>query len=177
MPTRTVKANDPHGWIRTGTVKTRLGSFKFKNSYPEAEAIPKLRDALLFNRAVEAYLVQMPAVSWYRVWKGVAEAGPRAPNQVVVWESLMDSATILLTGNTETVYGLCSLDLKRDGPVVIEVPPGMLGGINDLWQHALADIGLTGVDKGRGGKFLLLPPDHTGPVPEATSSSSPQCTA
>src|SRR5262249_30857409 len=30
----------------------------------------------------------------------------------------------------------------------------------------LADIGLTGVDKGKGGKFLVLPPDHNGPAPE-----------
>ena len=62
------------------------------------------------------------------------------------------------------MYGLASFDLKRDGPVVIEVPPSTLGGINDLWQHAIADIGLTGVDKG--GKFLLLPPDHTGREPD-----------
>jgi hypothetical protein len=84
----------------------------------------------------------------------------------VIWASLMDSATLLLTGNTETVYGLCSLDLKRDGPVVVEAPPSLLGVISDLWQRSLADIGLTGVDKGQGGKFLVLPPDHTGPVPE-----------
>src|SRR5262249_43151957 len=122
--------------------------------------------ALLFNRAVEAFLVQMPAVSWYYVCKGVADAGSRAPNQMVIWESLMDSATLLLTGNTETVYGLCTFDLKRDGPVVVEVPPSMLGGFNDHWQHLIADIGVTGVDKGKGGKFLLIPPDQIDAVPD-----------
>jgi hypothetical protein len=38
-----------------------------------------------FNRAVEAYLVQMHGVSWYRVWKGTAEAGEGMPNQIVLW--------------------------------------------------------------------------------------------
>ena len=77
----------------------------------------------------------------------------------------MDSATLLLTGNTETVYGLCALDLKRDGPVVIEAPAMMLGGISDLWQREIMGIGPTGTDKGNGGKFLLLPPDFDGTVP------------
>jgi hypothetical protein len=108
----------------------------------------------------------MHGVSWYHVWKGISGAGPGVLNQMVIWETLMDAETLLLTGNTETVYGLCAIDLKRDGPVVIEVPPRMLGGTLDLWQRAIMDIGLTGVDKGKGGKLLLLPPDYTGSVPE-----------
>jgi hypothetical protein len=60
---------------------------------------------------------------------------------------------------------LASLDLKRDGPVVLEVPPSTLGVINDLWQNSLADIGTTGVDKGKGGKFLVLPPDSKDDAP------------
>ena len=65
------------GWFGTETVKTRLGAFEFTNSYPTATAAQQLRDALFFNRAVEAYLVQMHGVSWYSVWKGVAQAGRR----------------------------------------------------------------------------------------------------
>lgn len=154
------------GWFGTEPVATRLGTFDFKNSYPTPAAVPRLRDALLFNRAVEAYLVQMHGVSWYHVWKGVGEAGAAAPNQIVLWETLMDGATLLLTGNTETVYGLCAIDLKRDGPVVINAPAGLLGGMSDLWQLEIMGVGPTGRDKGKGGKFLLLPPDYDGPVPD-----------
>jgi hypothetical protein len=160
------QAADSHGWIGTETVPTRSGDFEFKNSYPAGDAARQLRDALVFNRAVEAFLVQIPGVSWYRVWKGVAEAGTGSPNQMVIWETLMDAQTLLLTGNTETVYGLCSIDLQRDGPVVIEAPAMMLGGITDVWQRQIMDIGPTGVDKGKGGRFLLQPPDHDGPVPD-----------
>ena len=154
------------GWIGTETVKTRFGDFEFKNGYPTEEATKKLADALLFSRAIEIYLDQMHAVSWYNVWKGVAAAGTAKPNQLVIWENLMDAQTLLLTGNTETVYGLSSFDLKRDGPVVVELPAMMLGGISDMWQHEIAGIGPTGVDGGKGGKLLLLPPDHTGAVPK-----------
>jgi hypothetical protein len=169
MPTltsTTTPAAESHAWLGTGTAKTRAGDFQFKNSYPAGEASEELRDALVFNRAVEAYLVQMHGVSWYHVWKGISEAGSGVPNQMVIWETLMDAQTLLLTGNTETVYGLCAIDLKRDGPVVIEVPAMMLGGVSDLWQSSIMDVGLTGVDKGKGGKLLLLPPDHRGSVPE-----------
>jgi hypothetical protein len=153
-----------HGWLETETLK-RTGTFAFRNSYPANDTVAQqLRDVLVFNRAVETFMTHMPPVSWLHVWKGVAEAGPRKPNQVVIWETLMDSETLLLTGNTETVYGLASLDLKRDGPVVIEVPASMLGGINDLWQTSSAEIGLAGLDEGKGGKFLVLPPDHDGQV-------------
>jgi hypothetical protein len=157
---------DPHGWIGTETVKTRFGDFEFKDGYPSDTAAAKLRDLLLINRATEAYLAQMPAVSWYRTWKGTAAAGNATPNQMVIWETLMDAQTLLLTGNSETVYGLAAIDLKRDGPVVVEVPPKMLGGFSDMWQEQIAGIGPTGADKGQGGKFLVLPPGYDGPVPD-----------
>src|SRR6185369_16151815 len=170
-------AAESHAWTGTGTLTTRAGDFEFKNSYPAGDASRKLRDALVFNRAVEAYLVQMHGVSWFHVSKGISEAGPGVPNQMVIWETLMDAQTLLLTGNTETVYGLCAIDLKRDGPVVIEVPSVMLGGLLDLWQRAIMDIGLTGVDKGKGGKLLLLPPDYAGSAPEGylTGKASTYC--
>src|SRR5215475_848385 len=74
---------DTHGWIGTETVATRLGDFEFRNGYPTVDAATRLTDALLFSRAVESFLVQMPGVSWYRVWKGIALAGGAAANQMV----------------------------------------------------------------------------------------------
>ena len=152
----------------------RLGDFAFKNSYPTGDTAARLRDALVFNRAVEAFLVQMHGVSWYRVWKGIANAGAKTPNQIVLWEDLMDGATLLLTGNCETVYGLCAIDLKRDGPVVIEAPATLLGGISDLWQREIMGIGPTGHDWGKGGKFLILPPDQATAVPDGYMTAKSQ---
>jgi hypothetical protein len=44
-----------HGWFGSEAVKTRLGTFGFKGSYPAGETTMQLREALAFNRAVEAY--------------------------------------------------------------------------------------------------------------------------
>ena len=151
-----------------------MAHFEFKGSYPAGETAKQLREALAFNRAVEAYLVQMHGVSWYRVWKGVADAGAKTPNQVVLWENLMDGATLLLTGNCRN-----RLRPLRDRPEARR--PGrdrgaarLLGGISDLWQREIMGVGPTGRDKGKGGKFLLLPPDHDGAVPDGYMAAKSQ---
>ena len=57
-----------------------------------------------------------------------------------------------------------------DGPVVFELPGGVggasfLGTFTDAWRVPLVDIGLTGEDQGKGGKYLALPADYQGDVP------------
>jgi hypothetical protein len=84
---------------------------------------------------------------------------------VVIAESLMDSHTLMGMANTETVYNWVWLDTK-DGPLVIELPPHVLGYINDFWSRHVADVGNAGPDKGEGGKYLLLPPGYTGDLPD-----------
>ena len=77
----------------------------------------------------------------------------------------MDSKSLFLTANSETVYSLMWLDLK-DGPLVLETPPNVLGLIDDHWFNYVCDVGNAGPDQGKGGKFLLLPPGYQGEVPE-----------
>jgi hypothetical protein len=78
----------------------------------------------------------------------------------------MDAKTLLLTANTETVYGLGFLYLEKDGPTVLDAPPQMLGAAMDTLQRFLVDIGPLGPDKGNGGKYLFLPPGYADAVPD-----------
>jgi hypothetical protein len=55
-------------------------------------------------------------------------------------------------------------DLRR-ASLVLEIPPRVLGGINDFWYRWVADVGITGADKGAGGKYVVLPPGYKGTVP------------
>ncbi|HIG72349.1 MAG TPA: DUF1254 domain-containing protein [Myxococcales bacterium] len=59
----------------------------------------------------------------------------------------MDSKPTYLTGNTSTLYVIPVLDLKIDGPTVLEVPADMLGAFNDAWFRYLQDVGPLGSDK------------------------------
>ena len=83
-----VQTVDPHGWMEAGVSEGQSGPFEFQGGYPTADSVSKLEETLLLSRAVDVYLAQMPAVSWYRVWKGTSEAGTGAPNQLVIWETL-----------------------------------------------------------------------------------------
>ncbi|MEF1307618.1 DUF1254 domain-containing protein, partial [Vibrio owensii] len=88
-------------------------------------------------------------------------------NQVMLFDDLMDSNPLFLTGNTDTVYASAFLDLERDGPTVVEIPPGMgPTTVNDAFFRFVTDMGVVGPDKGQGGKYLILPPNYEGPVPE-----------
>jgi hypothetical protein len=98
--------------------------------------------------------------------KGLLEAGVEDNGGVMIWSGLMDSQSLFLTPNADTVYYIFFIDLK-DGPMVIETPPDALGLFDDFWFKHLVDFGRPGPDRGQGGKFLLIPPDYDGPVPDS----------
>ena len=155
-----------YGWLGTETLKTRVGDFEFKGGYPAGDTAERLLDLRKLNQATEVYLTQLMAVSEIGLREGLRAFGATKPNQVVIWENLMDAKTVLLTANTETVYALSHLDLKADGPTVVEAPPKMLGFLQDGLQRYISDVGPLGPDKGNGGKFLVLPPGYDGDVPD-----------
>src|SRR5215831_18771851 len=138
---KTAAKSDRHGWISTEKVKTRFGTFEFKNGYPTLAVAYALLDQLRFNRAIEVYLTQIPAVGVIEQRRGLREFGAKRSNQLIIWETLMDAKTLLLTANTETVYALGFLYLKDDGPTVGAAPPKMLGLAMDTLQRFLVDIG------------------------------------
>src|SRR5262249_42702426 len=105
------KAADPHGWLGTETVNTRFGNFEFKNGYPTRAAADALLDQQKSTRAVEIYLTPLRAVSIIETRRGIHEFGAKKSYQAVIWEQLMDAQTLVLTANTETVYGNGFLDL------------------------------------------------------------------
>src|SRR5262245_45064714 len=164
----TVRAQErgqTHGWLNNETLKTPFGDFAFKNGYPACDSGQRLLEQLKLNRAIEVYLTQMMKVSAIATREGMRAFGATRPTQVVIWEQLMDAQTILLTANTETVYAIGFFDLKKEGPIVVDAPPKMLGFLQDGLQRYLMDIGPLGPDKGKGGKFLVLPPGYKGKVP------------
>jgi hypothetical protein len=82
----------------------------------------------------------------------------------------MDSASLFLTANSDTVYFWGFVDLS-DGPMVIDVPPlgaptGILGTIDDMWLRWVTDLGLPGPDRAAGGRYLIVRPDYDGPLPD-----------
>lgn len=148
----------------TETLVTPIGDFTFElGGYPTAETTQKLFDALDFQRACQAYLEFMPAMAMYSLLEGQEQGwGCKACSDLAVAANLLSSVPLVLTGNTESVYFACNIDLKRDGPTVVVIPPQVLGMANDAYFRSVVDFGMTGPDQGQGGKYLLLPPDDEG---------------
>ena len=146
-------------------VESSIGTLEFFDGVPNDGTIDKLYDNLDRSRAVQAYIDNSGAASLYGMRMG--NAGIGAPsNSVTMTEQLLKSESIYLTGNTNTLYALTYLDVAADSPMVVELPPGMLGFLDDAWFRFIENMGVVGPDQGKGGKYLLLPPGYTGAVPD-----------
>ncbi|MBL6705212.1 MAG: DUF1254 domain-containing protein [Planctomycetaceae bacterium] len=144
-------------------VETRIGTLEFFDGIPTKETSQLVYDHLDFSRAKEAFLNGIPAASIEGLRRGAASLGANSSNQVLYFDKLMDSKALFLTGNTSTVYCSPFLDLKKDGPTVVEIPAGAgPGTVNDAYFRFVIDMGAPGPDRGQGGKYLILPPDYEG---------------
>lgn len=146
-------------------VETRLGTLEFKDGAPSAETVEKVYDTLDFTRGLDAFLNSYGGASAYAIHQGLLSIGAE-DNAVVIYPELMDSKSLFLTANADTVYYLSVVDLTK-GPMVIEQPPKGLGTINDMWFQWVIDIGFPGPDRGEGGRYLIIPPGYDGPLPDS----------
>src|SRR4029077_6319755 len=122
------------------------------------------------RRAIEAVIWGMPAVNFDLMLQAMIDSAKGKPNQIVFWSRLPDWKNQTLTPNPDVISLMPFFNTKDTGPMVLEIPPADDGVINgtvmDAWQVPLEDVGPAGVDKGKGGKYLILPPGYSAPVPD-----------
>jgi len=122
------------------------------------------------RRAIEAVIWGMPVVNFDLMLQAMIGSAKGKPNQIVYWSRLPDWKNQTLTPNPDVIYLMPFFNTKDAGPIVLEIPPADGGSINgtimDVWQVPLEDVGPAGVDNGRGGKYLVLPPNHSAAVPD-----------
>src|SRR5215475_15301975 len=154
-----------------------LGDLKFVQGYPTEESLAIAKDEMLFQNAVQSYLWALPALNMYGMKEGSEAKFGSGYNVLPIWKKRLSAKTLVTTPNSDVIYAMGYLDLEADGPVVIEVPPGLQGILDDFFQRPIhsvgeidgrtwsGDVGLPGPDKGKGGKYLVLPPDYKGKAP------------
>ncbi len=150
-----------------GQFKTRFGDLTFLRGYPTDDTVQKVYDELDLQRATQLYLDMYPTLSMHGMLTGVVrDYGVATCSDICVTANRLDSKALFLTGNTESIYVFVVVDTLVDGPTVVEVPPGVMGPLDDHTFKFVFDIGPTGKDEGKGGKYLVLPPDYDGDVPD-----------
>jgi len=147
-----------------GSVQTRVGTLKFEDGVPSGETAASVYDTIDFTRALNVYNNSFRGASALAIVKGLLSIGAGS-GDVVIYSELMDSSSLFLTANADTVYYMSWIDLSK-GPVVVEQPSDGLGTINDMWFQWVIDVGKPGPDRGLGGRYLLVGPGHDGPLPE-----------
>jgi hypothetical protein len=147
-------------------VDTVIGTLEFFDGVPTDATVATLYNNLDRLRGTDVFLDNVGAVSMYSVRKGLADSGAEGAYRIAIFEQLLDSETLVVTANTSTLYAYTFTDLAKDGPTVIDIPPGMLGFLNDGWQRFVGNMGVTGPDKGQGGKYLVVPPGYAGDIPD-----------
>jgi hypothetical protein len=131
-------------------VITRIGNIETINGFPTAEAARKIFDESDFQRASQAYLWALPAVGFHGLHLSQLNTFGAKDGDVVLYVTLKDKAG-MLTPNLTTIYAMSFWNLEKQGPLVIIVPAGAsAGGVLDIWQRPITDVGQTGPDKGTG---------------------------
>jgi hypothetical protein len=130
----------------------------------ETFAPEQLAERAIERRAVEAAIWGMPAVNADLMRQEMLTKTKGKVNEVIYWGRPLDWHNQTLTPNPDAIYFMVFFNTKDVGPVVIDIPPGdaeasLTGNIDTVWQTALEDVGLHGVDKGAGGKFVIFPPN------------------
>src|SRR6185503_15714661 len=140
-------------------IETRIGTLEFThdfaNGYPTDKTVEKLYDERDFQRACQAYLWSLPAVSFTAWQRGITKTLGAKNGQIVAILSL-EARRGILTANATTPYYLGFADLSA-GPLVMTIPPsGVQGGISDAWQRTIPGTESPGT-------YLVLAPGQKAP--------------
>ena len=154
-----------------------LANTPFDGGYPTRDGITALQDELFYQRAVQVYIWALPALNLMAMKEGAEKKFGAGYNVLAIWKDRLNAKTLITTPNADVIYGLGFLDLAKDGPMVIEVPPQLQGILDDLFQRPICsigqiegrqwcgDVGLPGPDHGKGAKYVVVPPDYKGQLP------------
>lgn len=155
-----------------------LANLPLESGYPSEEVSRTLDEELYFQRATQAYLWALPAVNMYAMKEGLGKTFGEGYNVVSVFEKRLKPNTVITTPNSDVIYALGFADLSKTGPLVLDVPPMLQGLLDDFWHRPLegpkkpdgtnflGDIGFPGPDRGKGGKYLIVPEGYEGEVPK-----------
>ncbi|WP_334551747.1 DUF1254 domain-containing protein [Vibrio scophthalmi] len=123
-----------------------------------------------YQRAFEAVLWGMPAVAIYRFRAAAMDDLGMKDNDIITYSQMAKPNLEAITANSSTPYIAAYTDL-RNGPAVLEVPEAgeagsLYGQVVDAWQFTIADVGPSGLDKGKASKYLFTPPGYEGEIPK-----------
>lgn len=154
------------GWARGARTEPASG----QPPIGSMASVSSLDEQVAYQRAFEATVWAMPALGIYGLRTGFMSALRMNNNDIAAFSGPLKQTMEAITPNTVTPYIVAFSDLSN-GPVVLEIPAqteksSLYGQVVDYWQITIADVGPAGIDKGKGGKYLFLPPGYNAEIPQ-----------
>lgn len=133
------------------------------------QSVPDLEYQVKYQRAFEAIIWATPALNIYNFIKANNAVNAQS-NDIVAFSKPATERVEALTANNQVPYTTGYSDLSVE-PAILEIPAAsdiasFFGQVVGTWQTTVADVGPPGLDKGKGGKYLLLPPGYDKPIPD-----------
>jgi hypothetical protein len=149
----------------TQTVDTRIGKLDFELGVPTQATVKNLYDQMDFQRACQLYLWGLPIVGFANLQVILEGTTGALPGDLTIY--MGNEQSVFLTPNAVTPYIAGYLDLAKTGPVEMDIPAGAIAGsVMDFWQRPLSDLGVAGLDQGKGGKYVFVGPGQEVPAAE-----------
>jgi hypothetical protein len=146
----------------SSALSDELGLLSFELGMPTPSTVRHLYDTMDFQRAVLCYLWATPIIGMQAARQALIDNAGAKSGELVLVEGYRD-VSVMLGSNVTTPYVLAHLDLSA-GPLVMDYPPGATGGsLIDWWDRPIADIGVAGIDGGKGASFILIGPGQEVP--------------
>jgi hypothetical protein len=161
------RAGDPGALAKAPKLRkiaTSLGTLEFFGSAPTQGTVRKVYDNLDLIHAVDAFIRTCSSVSQYRLREAqrLLEGRTDQPGKFQRLTALTQGKALLRMSRF-TAFSF--IDLERLGPTVVEIPPGTLGVVKDMWFRIVGELGLANTHAAANAKYLLLPPDHSDAAP------------
>src|SRR6201981_199627 len=119
----------------------KLADLPYKAGYLSNADTQALLDELYFQRAVQTYLWALPALNMYGMKEGSEKVFGSGYNVLPIFKQRLNAKTLITTPNSDVIYALGYVDLKEGGPMVIEVPRGLQGILDDFFQRPICSEG------------------------------------
>jgi len=135
----------------------------------DVPSLEKLHQAQFTRRAKELVIWSQPLLGVVQTRAAIRKLGGDY-NDLIYLSKPGNWKHRVLTPNSQVLYVTAVTNTAQDGPVVLEIPPSgdtaIFGSVMDSFQVPLEDVGPAGIDKGKGGKYLLLPANYQGEILE-----------
>ncbi|MEY8099606.1 DUF1214 domain-containing protein [Falsihalocynthiibacter sp. S25ZX9] len=138
-------------------------------SLPARAEMTQVERDMFVRRTCELAIWGLPAVAIYDLELAIKRDAGAEPGTIAFMTAPMDSRHGMLTANDVTPYVFAAMPMNGE-PHVIEVPAigdkaQLFGSVLNAWQRPLVDVGPSGDDAGKGGRYLIVPPGYEGELP------------